>query len=865
MAGDIPNLNVEILVQLSNLTAAVNEATAGLNKIGDAGKAQESKFSSLKTTMLGVFAGNVMTEGLNILTTGLHDAVKAVQDTQVATEQLSTAMNNAKQNTAANREEVTKTSEKMSALGFSVKDSETAYTKLITATGSTTEATKLMTMAADLARYKHEDLATAAATLEKGTMGNAKAFKEFGITLDTTLPKNQAIAKAMDELNGKIGGQAVGYTHTFAGEMEILKAKFDDVAVKVGAVVMPILTKLMEFITGVLIPAIQFLYNATIGAWIKALINLWNTHEGLRKVVVAAIQGIIEAFGYLLGAIAKVVDTVAKIPVLGAPFKAMGKGIDEAALSVGKFGKSLDDLANKKIVLPTLGSALASSGSTGTSGSSGVSGGLGAAGDVLKAAAAAAKAHEALVKTNLDALKKLNDQYASDLVDRQTQMDAAMQTKRDAEAKAMQTFNNTKDDLNRRHAEAYASAQQAYDQASANAEKVHTEAIAQIDSDFAAKKADLLQQHNDNLLAIQKQYADQATALEQQAADKRQAIIQSSIDLMTSAFANATQVDIGSLFKTGDTAGDLKTALQDQLTAVVKLQKDAGLLAAQGYSQTFIDKVIAKGPQVGDEMSQAILSATPETATQLKSLYGQIEDVSNNGLDDLAKSMNSGTQLATQQMMDQYNQVGTDLTELLADNSAKLADAVAKENGAYTETLDAATDSYKKSVAAADKTLADALASELQRLNDAKAAADQTLKDGMDTAQRALDDANAASLKAYNDQIAAISKAMDDKLTALQGQIKATTALLGTLGVAASSQYISVPTSTSTITSNPGMVNGFSGSTAIGTLNQYVSTTDPSLPSVTAGTLAAITLGQTQGIIPSVSKTSPTSSRAMAI
>jgi hypothetical protein len=850
MAGDIPNLNVEILVQLSNLTAAVNEATTGLNKIGDAGKAQESKFSSLKTTMLGVFAGNLMTQGTEMLISGLHEAVKAIQDTQVATEQLSTAMNNAKQNTAANREEVTKSTDKMSALGFSVKDSENALTKLITATGSTEKATNMMSMAADLARYKHESLADAAATLEKGTMGNAKAFKEFGITLDATLPKNQAIAKAMDELNGKIGGQAVGYTHTFAGEMEILKAKFDDVAVKVGAVVMPILTKLMDVIMKVIVPAIEFLYNSTIGAWIKALINLWNTHEGLRKVVVAAIQGIIEAFGYLLGAIAKVVDTVAKIPVLGAPFKALGKGIDEAALSVGKFGASLDGLANKKIVLPTLGGALASSGGTSAGGDTGVAGGLGAAGNVLKSAATAAAKHEALVKSNLATLTKLDDQYATDLLDRQTQMDAAMQTKRDADAKALQSFNEKKADLNLRHAEAYASAQLAYDQASANAEKVHTEAIKQIDADFAAKKADLLTQHNDNLLAIQKQYADQATTLEQQAADKRQAIVQSSIDLMTGAFANATKVDIGSLFKTGDTASDLKTALQDQLDSVVKLQKDAGLLAAQGYSQTFIDQVLAKGPQVGDQMSQAILNATPETATQLKSLYGQIEDVSNNGLDSLAKQMNSGTTLATQQMMDQYNQVGIDLTKLLADNSAKLADAVAKENGAYNKTLDAATDSYDKSVAAADKTLADALASELQRLNDAKASADQTLKDGMDTAQRALDDANAASLKAYNDQITAISKAMDDKLTTLQGQIKTTLAMLGTLGVAASSQYISDPTSTNKITTTPGLTNGFSGSTAIGTLNQYVSTTDPSLPSVTAGTLAAITLGQTQGIIP---------------
>ena len=48
MAGDIPNLNVEILVQLTNLTAAVQEATAGLNKIGDTAKNKNQSSVLLK-------------------------------------------------------------------------------------------------------------------------------------------------------------------------------------------------------------------------------------------------------------------------------------------------------------------------------------------------------------------------------------------------------------------------------------------------------------------------------------------------------------------------------------------------------------------------------------------------------------------------------------------------------------------------------------------------------------------------------------------------------------------------------------------------------------------------------------------------
>jgi len=852
MAGEVPPLNVEILVQLLNLTAAVQEATNGLNKIGNAAKEQEPKFGALKSTMGGVFAGNLLTQGLSSLEEGLKGVVEAASQAQTTTVALATAMNNAKVNTEANRAAVEGSVKSMENLAFTGNDARGAMMTLVTATGSVTKSTELMGMASNLARAQHESLGAAAETLAKATTGKlGGAFKEYGITLDATLPKNQAITKALNEMNEKIKNQASAYLETYAGKMELLKTKMDSAKETIGGALIPVLTTLTGVFAKVLdtikpiLPELTIVV-ATIGAVILAvkawemaqkaldivldanpimlavaavvaliavIVTAWNHSKTFRDIVVDAMKMIVEAIGWVIGAIGDLVTGFIKLesgplklflgalshlPVVGKGAKEaldlinegtkdVGNFFDSAKKKVDNFATGLDSLKNQKISIGMSTPNLAGGG-TGDVSAIDVAG-QAANGNVIKGAAAAAKAHETLVTKTLDTLKKQNAEYATDLVDRQDQMDAALATRRDAEAQALQTFNQTKDDLNRKHNEAYAAAQQAYDQASAAAEKTHTEAIKQIDDDFAAKKADLLATHNDNLLAIQKQYADQATTLEQQAADKRQAIVQSSIDLMTGAFANATKVDIGSLFKTGDTAGDLQTALQDQLDSVVKLQKDAGLLAAQGYSQTFIDQVLAKGPQVGDKMSQAILNATPETASQIKSLYGQIENVSNNGLDSLAKQMNSGTTLATQQMMDQYKQVGVDLTNLLTDNSAKLADAVAKENGAYDKTLDAATDSYNKSVAAADKTLADALASEQQRLNDAKAAADQTLKDGMATAQRALDDANAASMKAYNDQITSISAAMDDKLTKLQGQIQTTLGQLSSLGVAAQDSY----------------------------------------------------------------------------
>jgi len=846
VAGDVPPLNVEILVQLSNLTAAVQEATAGLNKIGDSAKGQESKFSSLKTTMLGVFSGNLMTEGMNALTGALHAGIKAVEDTQVATESLSTTLNNAKQNTAANRAEIQATTEKMSSLGFSTSASENAYNKLVSATGSVTESTKLMSMAADLARYKHEDLATAAATLEKGTMGSAKAFKEFGITLDTTLPKNQAIAKAMDELNQKIGGQAVGYTKTFAGQVEVLKSKFDDIAVKIGSFLMPILTKLMEILQNVLIPVAKFIYEKIIYAWIFELIKLWNTHEGLRKAVVEVIEAIVEALGYIVGAIAKVIDAASHLPIIGSHFKSVGQGIDEAAKKIGDFSKSIDDLANKKIGITaaSLSDQLATTGTSGDGSYAGVDGNLGAAGNVSKAQVAAAKAATAAVaKRNAEITKydnqltTIQDQIAAVMVDRQNKMDAAVAARNDAEAKALDTFNQAKADIQQKYNDAVQAAQDTYNQTVENLETTHQQ----------------------NLLDIQQQYANKAAQLEQAAADQRQSIIQQSIDLMTSAFASATKIDIGKLFTAGgSSAGGLVSQLQDQMTQITALQKDAGQLAAAGFNQSFIDEVISQGPAQGDALAQSVLTATPATQDSIKQLYAQIQDTSQNGLNDLAKQMNDGTNFATQALAQQYAQVGVTLTQQLAANSTAMQDAISKENDSFNKAMDTAQQTLDKAIAAAQDARNTALAQAQDTYNKAVQAAEDTFL----KSSQAISDATMKQLDALQQKAEAVEAAL-----AALGVVGAGVGGGGSSGFASgvggtstgalsnSNLFSSTPSGyvqnqTNVGNSNSTLGINYNQPPIIGTLTQNVYTTDPSLPSVASATINAITLGQTQGVIP---------------
>ena len=246
MAGEIPGLRVVVEIDTSGVTAGVSKVKEGLSSISADAEKTGGKMRELKDLMLGVFGGNLLTSGVMGLEKTLTNMNLAVQDAQVESNRLATALKNTGNATEANTKLVEDNVKSYANLGFTHAQAAQAMGTLVTATGSVSESTKLMAMAADLARYKHEDLNTAATTLARGTQGSVKAFKELGITLDATLPKNEAITKAFDQLNGKIKDQAIAYTHSFAGELAALKEKFNEIAVTIGNVLFPILTKIID-------------------------------------------------------------------------------------------------------------------------------------------------------------------------------------------------------------------------------------------------------------------------------------------------------------------------------------------------------------------------------------------------------------------------------------------------------------------------------------------------------------------------------------------------------------------------------------------------------------------------------------------
>ena len=162
--ADVAPLLLEIQMDLSKLNASVSTIMSSMDKVSAKATETGGHFTKLKDLMLGVFGGNLLTSGMMGLEKTFEEMNLAVQDAQVETGRLQTAMKNAGVGTKANTAIVEESIKSYSNLGFTHAQAAQAMGTLITATGSVSESTKMMSMAADLARYKHEDLNTSTYT-----------------------------------------------------------------------------------------------------------------------------------------------------------------------------------------------------------------------------------------------------------------------------------------------------------------------------------------------------------------------------------------------------------------------------------------------------------------------------------------------------------------------------------------------------------------------------------------------------------------------------------------------------------------------------------------------------------------------------
>jgi hypothetical protein len=182
------------------------------------------------------------------LATGI--GVKMAMDLEKSLSRLGQTLNALGLSTAENRKQIGLLVDSYEDLGFGSEDAADAYGRLITMTKDVEESNRLLAMSADLARARTMSLEAAASLLARAQMGNTRVFRQFGITLDETKPKAQAIEEAMGKLEARLSGQAQAYTKTFAGQLAVLNESLGDIFETIGLKLLPILNTFLEKIRG---------------------------------------------------------------------------------------------------------------------------------------------------------------------------------------------------------------------------------------------------------------------------------------------------------------------------------------------------------------------------------------------------------------------------------------------------------------------------------------------------------------------------------------------------------------------------------------------------------------------------------------
>jgi hypothetical protein len=854
MAGSsfLPPAVFEIKAIADQAIAKFGEVNKELDKMGKDADVASGKISGLDK------ASKVATAGLLAMGAAFVGfaafGIKEANEAEQALNKLGVTLSNFGMNTPAVRKEIEDLTGSYVDLGFGGEEAAAGFDVLFRSTGDLEKSQALLATSADLARIKNISLADASSIVAKANQGSAKAFKEMGIVLDTTLPRAEMLDKAMGELNQKIGGQAIAYTETFAGQLAVTKEKFADVAETLGTTLLPYIKRFLDLITqtvdwvkqnsswlsilaGVVLTVTVALaaYNATIKivaastkAWaiisgvaktvqtllttgqlqlnaaltanpiglvvaaivllIGAMVIAWNKSESFRKMMIQVGKVGIMAFGALLqviGSLAtgfiKIVTGPLKLLLKGLALlgndnaKNALKGLEGATDSVGKFfddaskkvtgmSKNLDKL-NKPIKLTFTTPKIPDMPNV----AGGVTGGGG--GGSGKADPKVAKANEGYMKI----VKDLNEKVASARTkfnEKMTELEKDYnETTTKLRADAAKRIESVTKDHNERVSKLNSDAQKKITEA----QKRFNDTMADLN---AKKKEDLVKAEQDN-------YAKVADITAQGNAKLLQ-IVEQSVNRLRDAFKKGTEFNPADIFKGLVEAGTanaekLLEAMKNKIASSKELAKNAALLQAKGFSQTFIEQVVSAGPEIGNQLSKSILDASPETVKELQEAYKDMEKTSDHGVDALAKSMSTFGNLATEELNEAYSEAQKDLKNALSGQAKEYLKATTEINTAFNKAMTDAEKTRDSAIASAQADLAEALAEENKNFAEAVAEINADLMESLAQAEQDFVEASNQARKDLEDSLTAIEKEFKDKLGKITDATKATNKEITTL------------------------------------------------------------------------------------
>jgi hypothetical protein len=240
------------------------------------------------------------------------------------------------------------------------------------------------------------------------------------------------------------------------------------------------------------------------------------------------------------------------------------------------------------------------------------------------------------------------------------------------------------------------------------AQSDYRKAVAKANSDFLANEAKIQRDYADKFADIIEQSKNRIRDAFRSVASFTVATFLSDFRQVEEArlrsFQDAKKVaeDLGEAFTNVFIAGDPVQAYLNSLRAKVaanqKILQVSAKLLERGFSQTFIEQIIATGSEGGLALAEGILASNPEVISEIKTLFKDIERVSETGANALADQLYEQQGLATRELNKLYEKTQQDLLDALAANFTDYTDALADAATALKESITEITGDFSDAI-----------------------------------------------------------------------------------------------------------------------------------------------------------------------
>lgn len=191
------------------------------------------------------------------------DGVKAAIEDEAAQLKLANALKNVTGATEDQISAVEKQIEKLALATGTADDAlRPAFQRLAVATKNVDEAQRLLNIALDVSAATGKPLEAVTNALGKAYEGNTTSLARLGIGMSAADLKALGLEGSIDKLADTFQGAADVQANSFQGRIERLKVAFDEAKETIGAALLPILDRLLRFITDNVLPIVQKLSDA---------------------------------------------------------------------------------------------------------------------------------------------------------------------------------------------------------------------------------------------------------------------------------------------------------------------------------------------------------------------------------------------------------------------------------------------------------------------------------------------------------------------------------------------------------------------------------------------------------------------------